>query len=172
MKQFPDSASPPKTWTLSLNIGAVKRIRDLLKVDLMQLHEGDPPLIQRLTDDVVLVVDVLFVLCKPDADAAGITDEQFAGRLGGDAFRLAWEALQEELVDFFQQLGKPETAKVIRAQAKVVKTTSAAMDRKVVDLEAAALRMIDQKEAELDVDALILQSSRGKSSMALPESSA
>lgn len=176
MKQFNDSplpGIPAKTWTVSLTIGAVKRVKSLMPhVDLLQPQEGKPPLIERLTDDPILVVDVLYCLLKPEADAASISDVQFGERLGGDSFRLAWEALQDELRDFFQKLGKPEIVKVLEAQKKVVLATSEAMSRKVVDLEAAALRMIDEKEKELDVNQLILDATRGKSSTSSPASSA
>lgn len=180
MKQFTDSPLAPlpaKLWTVALNIGAVKRVKSLLTIDgkpldLLQPHEGTPPLIERLTDDPILVVDVLWVLVMDEAKTADISDEQFAARLGGDGFCRAWEALQDELIDFFQKLGRPEAARVIEAQKKVVAKTSAAMNRKVGDLEAAALRMIEQKEGELDVNQLILDATRGKSSTSSPASSA
>ena len=58
MKPFNDSAS--RTWEVTVNVGAVRRVRDILGVDLMDVAGGD--LLERLADDPVLLVDVLIVL--------------------------------------------------------------------------------------------------------------
>ncbi len=97
MKTFKDNAG--RDWTVAVNVATVKRLRDLLDVDLMKVVEGD--LIERLYSDPVLLVDVLYVLCKPQADAAGIASEQFGEAMGGDAIELATAALIDGIIDFF-----------------------------------------------------------------------
>ena len=99
MKTFTDNAG--RAWTLALTIGAAKRVKSLLGVNLLELEAGDPPLLTRRGTDVILLCDAIFALVKPQADAAGVTDEQFAAAMGGDAILATCQtAFYEELVDF------------------------------------------------------------------------
>jgi hypothetical protein len=83
---------------MSIGTDTVKRVRSLLSVDLMEFVEGT--LMGKLMADVVLFVDVLFVICKPEADARGVTDEQFGQAMSGDVLQAAEEALAEGLFTF------------------------------------------------------------------------
>ena len=97
MKTFKDNAGRP--WTLAVNVAAIKRVKSLLDVNLMQAVEGD--LLEKLSTDPVLLCDVVYAVCKPEAQAQGITDEQFGEAMAGDAIEAATTALLEELIDFF-----------------------------------------------------------------------
>jgi len=97
MKTFQDNAG--RTWTVAVHVDALKRVRSLLDVNLLGVVEGN--LLERLIADPVLLCDVVYVLCKPEADARGITDEEFGRAMAGDAIEHATTALLEELVDFF-----------------------------------------------------------------------
>ncbi len=99
MKTFKDNAG--RTWTVTVDVSAVKRVRSLLDVNLLEVLDGR--LIERLAGDPVLLCDALFALVKPEADAKGITDEDFGRAMAGDAVEHATTALLEELVDFFPQ---------------------------------------------------------------------
>ena len=97
MKPFTDSQG--RTWSVVINVSAIKRVRDVLGVDLLDVANGD--LLSRLADDPCLLVDVLFVLSKPEADAKGITDEDFGRCMVGGVLDEASAALMKELLDFF-----------------------------------------------------------------------
>jgi len=118
MRSFNDNAD--RTWTLSLTIGAVKRLKGLLDVDLLALAEGDPPLLTRLGTDVILLCDVIFALVKPQADQAGVSDEVFGAALGGDAILSAQKAFYEELSDFFLKLGRPDLSRAVTTQQALI----------------------------------------------------
>ena len=153
MKTFTDSAG--RTWTLSLTIDAAKRVKGLLNVNLLEPEAGDPPLLTRLGTDVILLCDVVFALVKPQADAAGVTDEQFAAALGGEVILAAQTAFYEELVDFFRKLGRTDLAKAVDAQ------------RRMIDL---AVRRIETRIDRLDLEAAV-ESMLGASSTSSPPSS-
>ena len=127
MKPFTDSAG--RTWEVTVNVGAVRRVRDILGVDLMDVAGGD--LLERLADDPVLLVDVLYVLCKPQADAKGASDEDFGRAMVGGVLDEAASALMKELLDFFpsaqraRALGK--MARKIEAQQAAVTEAAAAL---------------------------------------------
>jgi hypothetical protein len=97
MKTFKDKSG--REWTLTINTNAIKRVRDLAKFDLLKITEGRE-FFASLADPFTLV-NVLYTLCKPDADAAKITDEQFGEAMDGDSLEMASTVMLEELTDFF-----------------------------------------------------------------------
>ena len=122
MKTFKDNAD--RTWTVTVNVDAIKRVRSLLSIDLMEAVEGK--LIERLIGDPVLLCDVIYCVCKEDADAKGITDEEFGRSMAGDAIELATTALLEELVDFFPQ-GKRQLLRKALAKLETLQETMLAL---------------------------------------------
>lgn len=99
MKTFKDNQG--RQWQVSVTVGSVKRVRGEVEVDLLKLGDGDKNLIGRLTGDPCLLVDVLYSLCRPQADALGVTADQFADAMAGDAVEAATMALLGDIADFF-----------------------------------------------------------------------
>jgi len=165
MRTFNDNAG--RTWSLTLNVWTVKKVRDLLGVDLLDLGgeaatRDKPGLLFRLIADPVLLVDVLYVVCRDQADGAGVTDEQFGRAMGGDAIDAATKAFLEELADF-----TPSPRDRARAR-KVIATTWAMIDKAQDVLDARA-----EKELPAAVETLLAEmSALGSSSTSSPDSSA
>ena len=138
MKTFKDNAD--RTWTVTVNVDAIKRVRSLLSIDLMEAVEGK--LIERLIGDPVLLCDVIYSVCKEDADAKGITDEEFGRAMAGDAIELATTALLEELVDFFpqgkRQLLRKALAKLETLQETMLAVVSERLDSPELDAQLLA----------------------------------
>lgn len=109
MKTFSDNAG--RAWTVTINVECIKRVRTLLHVNLLDAVEGQ--LIERLVTDPVLLCDCVYAVCKPEADARGITDEDFGRAMAGDVIEHACTALLEELVDFFPQPKRQVLAKAL-----------------------------------------------------------
>jgi len=135
MQSFKDSTG--RAWNLSIDVGAVKRIRDLLKVDLMDAISDSGRLLMKLDGDPCLLVDIIYVLCKPEADAANITDEDFGRAMIGDVIDSATAAFLEELANFFpgrrRTLLKKAVSKVNQAQNMAADRAEKALDE--MDLE-------------------------------------
>lgn len=111
MRSFTDLAG--RRWSISLNVTAAKRVRDLCGVNLLAVIDK-PELLAELSDDVIQLVDVLYVLCKPQCDAEGVTDEQFGESLGGEVIDNATSAFLTALVDFFPGARRAVLAKIVR----------------------------------------------------------
>ena len=94
MKTFKDNAG--RTWTITINVDVVKRVRDLLGEDLLDVKQ----VLERLMIDPILLCDVIYCVCKPQADAEKISDVDFAQAMAGDSITHAKTALVEELVNF------------------------------------------------------------------------
>jgi len=156
MNTFTDNAG--RTWTIAINVDAIKRVRGLLDVNLLEIVEGG--LIERLLRDPVLLCDVVYAVCKPEADEKGISDEAFGRAMAGDAIEHATKALLEELVDF-----SPSPRD--RANLKRVLETTWRMMDKARDLIEARL-----ESGELDRTAEQALARAGGSSGGAPESPA
>ncbi len=155
MKTFCDNAG--HTWTVQVNVDAIKRVRDLAQVNLLEVVEGK--LLERLISDPVLLCDVIYSLCKPEADAKNVSDVDFGKAIGGDAIDSATTALLEELVDFFPQAKRRVLAKAL---AKLRKLETAALAAVETRLDSPELeRQMAQRLAQLE-----------NSSGSAPESSA
>jgi hypothetical protein len=144
MKTFCDNAG--HTWTVQVNVDAIKRVRDLAQVNLLEVVEGK--LLERLISDPVLLCDVIYSLCKPEADAKNVSDVDFGKAMGGDAIDSATTALLEELVDFFPQAKRRVLAKAL---AKLRKLETAALAAVETRLDSPELeRQMAQRLAQLE----------------------
>ena len=157
MKTFTDNAG--RTWTITVNVDAIKRVRSLLDVNLLDVVDGK--LLERIVGDPVLLCDVIYCLVKPEADAKQVTDEDFGRAMAGDAIDHATTALLEELVDFFPG---PKRRVLAKALAKLQALEARA-------LEVAETRL-DDPELEARIEAELNASMPGSSSGSLPASSA
>ena len=105
MKSFTDNTG--RTWTLSVTVGTIKRVRALCNVDLagvISIESGAQP-----------KVDVLYAVCKPEADAKGVSDEEFGQAMSGDAIEMATTALLDEVIDFFPETKRKVFRKILDA---------------------------------------------------------
>ena len=130
MQTFKDNQD--RSWEVALSVNAIKRVKGTLEIDLLEVIEGK--LLERLAGDPVLLCDVVFVVCQPQADKLGISDEDFGRAMAGEAIDAATAALLEELVDFFPRPRREVLRKVLDKLKKLEGMTLAAAT-KVLDSE-------------------------------------
>jgi len=99
VRAFKDTAG--RTWIISIHVSAIKRVRGLLGIDLYKLIDDKFKALGELLADPVQLIDVIYCLCKEEADKLGISDEEFGRAMGGDVIEHAANAFLEELTDFF-----------------------------------------------------------------------
>jgi len=128
MRTFKDAAE--RTWEIAVTIGAAKRIKDKLGVDLLRLDkpgaDDDMPLLTRLGVDELLLAEIICCLIGEDQFAKqGVTEEQIAAAFDGTAVLAAQKAFYEELIDFFQKRGREYLAKAIKKQLATIDAAAA-----------------------------------------------
>lgn len=144
MHTFTDNAG--RVWTIVINVATIKRVRAFLNVDLARLFDdGAKPLGELLADPVQLA-DVLYCLCKDEADRHSVTDMDFGAALAGDCLAQAADAFVDELIDFFPHVrGRENLRKLIQASRnltdKLLEHAEAELSN--VDIEREANRLID-----------------------------
>lgn len=119
MHTFTDNAG--RLWTVTIHATAIKRVQGLLKIDLYKLIDDNFKGLGELLGNIVQVVDVLYCLCKDEADARNISDEDFGRALFGDALHRAIEAFLEELIDFFPDPRARSNLRKLLAEGKKVR---------------------------------------------------
>jgi hypothetical protein len=132
-----------RAWSVEITYSTVKRVRSILGVDIMEAVEGK--LMPKLISDPMLLVDVLYCIVKPQADAAGVTDEQFGGALGSGKLYEARDCLAHALVFF----SPPEKRQAIRRAWERTKD--------LVDTAAAAVvKRMDDPEIDREIAAIVM----------------
>ena len=101
MKTFTDNQG--RNWSIVVNVSTVKRVRSMLKIDLLSILVDEGKLIEQLNTDDMLLCDIIYALVKPDADARQVSDEDFGAAMAGDAIGAATAAFLDELADFFPE---------------------------------------------------------------------
>ncbi|MFW6159189.1 MAG: hypothetical protein ACOC8E_07520 [Planctomycetota bacterium] len=134
MAEFRDTQD--RVWLVQITTATLKRVKALLDLDLGRMA-ADGSLYQVLANDPILLCDLLYAICKPEADARDVSDEDFGRGLAGDAIDDATTALMEGLIDFFPK-GRRE------------------LHRKALDkfraLEARAIRNAEDRIASDELD--------------------
>jgi hypothetical protein len=162
MRSFKDNQG--RQWSVEINVTAIKRVRGLTGEDLMQVIEGT--LIEKLIRDPVLLCDVVYAICKPEADARSVSDEEFGKAMAGDAIEAATTAVLEELVSFCPSpRDRANLGRVLQATRKVMDRARDLVEKK---LDSGELdRLADRLLAEGSPEA-----TAGGSSTSAQESSA
>lgn len=99
MAAFKDNAG--RAWELRITPAGIRRTKTLVDVNLGTLLANQMQPLSELVSDPIALIDVVYCLCKPQADAIGVTDEQFGEGLVGDGLEAAVDAFLEALSDFF-----------------------------------------------------------------------
>lgn len=104
-------------------------------------------MIDKLIRDPVLLCDVVYAVCKPEADALNVSDENFGKAMAGDAIEHATKALLEELVLF-----SPSRQGRANLQ-RVLDTTWRLMDR----AQAVIAAKLDSGQIEQTVERMLVE---------------
>lgn len=126
MSSFTDTLS--RRWDVDVNVGAVKRVRSMCGVNIYDVMDtSKESLAERISTDPVLLVDVLYALCAPQAEKRGIPADRFAEGFQGDVLDEAADALLEGIAFFFPAAKR----KLMLAALKEIREEKARMEEQV-----------------------------------------
>jgi hypothetical protein len=121
-----------KDWQLTIDVNALRRVKEGTSVDLMRILE--PDFLMELGNDVITLVGVLWSVVELQADRAGITPEDFGASLTGESLDNATSALIDGIADFFP----PNRALILRK-------IKAKADQTVDQATAQILEILDKQ---------------------------
>lgn len=154
MRTFNDNAG--RTWTVAINVNAVRRCRSLLGIDLYGLLDDGFRGLGDLLSDVVRLIDVVYVLVEDQADARDVSDEDFGRSLSGDSIDQITEAFLGALTDFFP------SPRVREALTRMIAASGRMRD---LMLDRAMTRL-DAIDLDSEVERLIARSTASPASSA------
>ncbi len=143
MSTFRDSDG--RQWEPEINVVTIGRVRDRLKINLLEVVLPDSTLGQRLADPC-LMVDVLFLLCQDQAAKLGVDEVAFGKAMTADGIEDGFMLVLEGVVNFSPRGLRPAYQKVFE-KAKAMEAAQAARIRKTVEepeFEAMLNRAIDE----------------------------
>lgn len=139
MQSFKDAKG--RQWVVSINGATLKRIEQLLGLDLFEaIYDTKNPL------KVSTQIDIIYAICKKQADGLGVTDEEFGEEMYGDVLGNAQRAFEDAIVNFFTDSQKREAMKQVIEKSRIVQTIATQHMRSQVERlqpESIAKQFID-----------------------------
>ena len=141
--KFSDNAG--RSWEPEVNVVTIGRVRDRLKINLLELLLPSSTLGERLSDPCLLV-DVLYLLCKDQADALDVGDVEFGKAQTMDGIEEGWSAVLEGLVLFSPRGLRPAHQKVLE---KARRYQAAAAAKMLTLVESPGFDAMLERQCEL-----------------------
>lgn len=155
MHAFKDAKG--REWEITANFATYSRVKSKCDVNLTDIVEEDRKCLRQLADPFVLG-DVVWCMVERQAEARGVTRDDFGAGLDGDAWEAASRALMDEMVFFCRPSVRPMLEMTIRKTDEAI----ARMHRQMPQMMQAA---------ESEIDAMFDTLTRGSSGTSSPESS-
>jgi len=152
MKIFKDNNG--REWKISITVETIKRVRSLCGVNLLDAIKIEKDgvkadLIDQISNDPVLLVDIIYCICRPQAEEEKISDQQFGESMIGDTVDAATDALLEELINFFPEAKKKVLRLVLESARRLRRQASETVD----NLISSGLLQKNLSQMENDVSA-------------------
>ena len=169
MASFKDTQG--RVWDVAVNLGQLMKVKSRLGLCLVDLSAEDVAAkrsesdLKRLSGDVELSINLLYVLCEKQCQERDVGDEAFGLTLDLDAWADALAALKEELTVFtLPRTTKERGRELARKQNEIAAKV----------LAAEALRSIEAEELvpAATVEAMVRRmiAGNGSASSTLPTS--
>ena len=133
MKKF--TLHDGKELELSLTIGAIKKVKNAMGVDLTQPEAGEPPLIARMLDDDLLVAGIIEQLTGMNPD--DMTAEDVLAGI---------DALLAEWTDFFRLRGRTERVQIISRTRQEFARVMKEVEEKIMGLGETSIDSPESSE--------------------------
>ena len=132
-------------WDLSLNINAIRRVKNVTGINLLRLLD-EPAMLTDLSADSIAFVDAIYCICKPQADSINVNDESFGEAFDGTVLESATSAFLSAVVDFFPGARRGTLQKVLDRAMTQVSQQEAKLQTALMD--GTIDRAIDQAMAD------------------------
>ena len=127
------------TYETKITVAEIRDVKTELGINLMDIATGD--LLQKISEDVILLCDILYVINRVQAKEHGLDDVQFGRNLYGDALEDATRAFMEEMINFFPN--QRTRALLTKAMTKGQERMDKALDLAEKSLEEELIKPIE-----------------------------
>jgi hypothetical protein len=147
MQRFKDNVG--FEWEITLDAPKIKQCRQDCGIDLVD-SDSTGKAYDHISTDPCALVDTLWCLCRKQAEANKIDQEQFAARITGDTLELAADAMMAAVADFFPKR-RAELTRTVAAKAQAIRAAGMEAALKRINdpaLEKRLIEGIDQRIGE------------------------
>lgn len=145
---FMDDEKTPRRWNVAISVLTLKQVKNILGVNLSDVIDIDTKgrpkadLLGRIAGDPVLLIDILYVICKSQADERNMTSEQFGEMFTtGEMIEAATDAFMNGILNFL-----PPTKRLV--MQKILSIASRNTEK--IRQEAEKILNDPKTDAELD----------------------
>jgi hypothetical protein len=150
MPHFIDNQN--RTWQIGFTVALAKHIRTITGLDFINAHDGKA--LQAIAFDDEKLVQVIWLLCAAQCQAAQVDEEAFGMALAGDELGSAMDAIQEALVLFSRPDKRPAMQAILdRGKKAKQKAVDYAVAKVNSDRVSQAIdRTLEQADRKIDQD--------------------
>ncbi len=134
-------------WEISLTLASATRVKEHVGVDLLKI-DGDETLTQRLAEDYLLIGKIVACLIENQFDKYGVTAENIDERFDAKTINASVKALNEELVNFFRDLGRPDKSKQIEKMNELLNYGISVAEKQADKIPMSEMKQKIDAEAE------------------------
>lgn len=116
-----------REWDIIVNVPTLGRVRDELKMNLLEIVLPENELVEKLSDPVELAA-VLYLLCRDQLVEKNIEASDFYAALDRDCLDIGLTAIMEGVVNFSPSGLRPAYRKVLEKAAKLQTMQSARLE--------------------------------------------
>lgn len=120
MLTFRDAEGRP--WTIRLTAYAIGRVKEKTGLDLFAILDDWPKSVDRLTSDMAVFVNAVYLLATSAKDAPAVSEDDFCRAVDGETLDAMSEAFHSAVLDFFRRSPRgPALAKVKEKSDRLTK---------------------------------------------------
>lgn len=139
-----------RVWQLELNYSLAKRLRDVTGLDFVNYQDGKALLAIHDSDEKL--VQVLWLLCEPQAQAVSVSEEVFGAGLGGEALEQGIEALEQALLNFSRPAKRQAIAAIRDKAHELVAAQTNLTETKLRSPKVKEFLQAKLEEASAEID--------------------
>lgn len=155
MQKFKDKKE--NEWILELTVGSAKRVKLDCGVDLINITdfdaEGKKSSLEELSENPFLMIDVLFSLCRKQAEEKGFDDTAFGELFDFQTVQDAVDALVQEIINFTPPVRRKLLQKIYEKNKQLMGET-----------EKQADALMENPEFDKDLETLMKSSTEWQAS--------
>lgn len=123
-----------REWNVSITVEELAAVKDSLDVHLTKLVDEDIQSLFMLIADPIQCVNVLWVICRLQAESRGIDQKQFARGFAGEAFEHAGRCLVRAVFNFFPSSRRDPLLRLIEKTEQALSIAMAQAAKKIDEI--------------------------------------
>lgn len=137
MPSFVDASG--REWSVTITVEEIAAVKEALDVHLTKIVDDDIKKLFDLIADPIQCVDVLWVVCRSQAESRGIDQRQFAKGFSGESFEQAGRCLVRAVFGFFPPSRRDPLLRLVEKTEQAMNLAMAQAATKIDEITTEAM---------------------------------